>query len=158
MKGSRYAPNRRRFRRPIPLGPRPASRHPWWQRLHRVEQSQAAMSVADDPGRGGPDETAPTTLLPTRLRARPPAPQPAAAHRGEGTGNMGTSCPHPGEGARVNEAGAQRKQGGRWAGKSCGHEAAGATSAPPAFACPSGHGRGRTQRDSPVGGRPAAGG
>lgn len=39
-------------------GPAQLPRHPWWQRLHRVEQSQAAKgSVLKTPG-SGPDDGA----------------------------------------------------------------------------------------------------
>lgn len=41
VKGSRYAPNRRRFRRFIPR-PCLAAPHPWWQRFRPVGRNGAA--------------------------------------------------------------------------------------------------------------------
>ena len=131
VKGSRYAPNRRRFRRFIPR-PRPAAPPP---------MVAEAPSGGTEPGSEGeraedsgqrPRRRRPPPFFYRRRFVRGPRPpnqqQPIEVR---GTDNMGTRCPHPGKGAGVNEAGSQRKWGGRWAGKSCGHQSSWCHPAPP---------------------------
>lgn len=141
MKGSRYAPNRRRFRRFIPR-PRPAAPPPMVAEAPSGGTEPGSEGErADDSGQRSRRRRPPPFFYRRRFVRGPRPPNQQQPIEVRGTGNMGTSCPHPGEGARVNEAGAQRKQGGRWAGKSCGHRSSWchrATPPPPAFACPQG--------------------
>lgn len=138
VKGSRYAPNRRRFRRFIPR-PRPAAPPP---------MVAEAPSGGTEPGSEGeraedsgqrPRRRRPPPFFYRRRFVRGPRPpnqqQPIEVR---GTGNMGTSCPHPGKGAELMrlEPRGSGVEGGL--GRAVDTEAAGATRLPPAFACPQG--------------------
>ena len=131
VKGSRYAPNRRRFRRFIPR-PRPAAPPPMVAEAPSGGTEPGSEGErAEDSGQRPRRRRPPPFFYRRRFVRGPRPPNQQQQIEVRGTDNMGTRCPHPGKGAGVNEAGSQRKWGGRWAGKSCGHQSSWCHPAPP---------------------------
>lgn len=148
VKGSRYAPNRRRFRRFIPR-PRPAAPPPMVAEAPSggAEPGSEGERVEDSGQR--PRRRRPPPFFYRRRFVRGPRPPSQQQPIEVGVPGMWRLLPHPGEG--WTQTSGSPGNGSRCLGPGCCRP----SPTPPGLCVLLGHRRGRVQRDSPIGGGPA---